>query len=83
MAHDLKSMQRLQLGRINASPLETPETFKLLVDANLSSVHASDAVGCCEGIGRRAQNPGTALRSLNTKIEVPSFNCIYIFFVQY
>ncbi|MDW7643133.1 MAG: hypothetical protein SCH10_05305 [Nitrosomonadaceae bacterium] len=43
-------MQRLQLGRINASPLETPETFKLLVDANLSSVHASDAVGCCEGI---------------------------------
>ena len=51
MAHDLKSIQRLQLGGINAPPLETLETFKLLVDANLSSVHGSDAVGCCEGIG--------------------------------
>ncbi len=81
MAHDLKSIQRLQLGGINAPPLETLETFKLLVDANLSSAHGSDAVGCCEGIGGRAQNPGTGLRSLNTKIEVPSFNCAYIFFV--
>ena len=62
-------------------PLETLETFKLLVDANRSSVHGSDAVGCCEGIGGRPQNPGTGLRSLNTKIEVPSFNCAYIFFV--
>ncbi|MCX7183445.1 MAG: hypothetical protein NTY92_05805 [Nitrosospira sp.] len=77
----MKSIQRLQLGGINAPPLETLETFKLLVDANLSSVHGSDAVGCCEGIGGRAQNPGTGLRSLNTKIEVPSFNCAYIFFV--
>ncbi|MDW7652799.1 MAG: hypothetical protein SCG81_01670 [Nitrosomonadaceae bacterium] len=71
-------MQRLQLGRINAPPLETPETFKLLVDANLSSVHGPDATGCCESIGGRAQNPGTGLRSLNTKIEIPSFNCAYI-----
>lgn len=81
MAHDLKSIQRLQLGGINAPPLETLETLKLLVDVNLSSVHGFDAVGCCEGIGGRTQNPGTGLRSLNTKIEVPNFKCAYIFFV--
>lgn len=38
-------------------PLETPETFKLLVDANLSSVHGPDATGCCESIGGELKIP--------------------------